>query len=518
MRPEISWTDNTSTAESTWADKAPVLGRRVGGSSAFSPAGTTPSCGLFWPASAWSPSILASTIRGPTSLKQFQLLFSEERYAAGPDLPPALRVMGPYTWRVRMENWQWWLHLPWGHGGFVFDFGAISGLIMTWGAFTRWLGSGHCYTWWVATLFWLAWCPRIGNYRRTGGCCDSSTGHGCSLWCWCFCWVMTRSDHWVTWKELLVAHHGQILRVAPEQLRRATEEEKILIQSPQSELLGVKDMIEGDTFKGPTSHTIYPPTDLALVGLFELSNRLLHPPDAYTGVTLGRAARTLRSAWSSCISNIARCAAIRMAWDRVRARFAGTLGLLPNTCWWAVFPYDWTDWTIWFFTWACSTHSSHSSLVDGENSAIVRHTLVLTNLHGVRRDLLASLLLQLWVWLRSLGSQDIVETAHPDWSGLDPSPVLSVDRRCEPSAVRTNCAGIRMSRFDEMTASADSCFHGTLRSRPKKKSMRMPTLQILHINACHFIKLSDTRRLGRQGHVWPDLWSAKGTGMLPGKL
>ena len=54
----------------------------------------------------------------------------------------------------------------------------------------------------------------------------------------------------------LVAHRRQIFKVAPEQLRRATEEEQIHIQSPQSELLGIKDMIEGGTFKGSSSNFI----------------------------------------------------------------------------------------------------------------------------------------------------------------------------------------------------------------------------------------------------------------------
>jgi hypothetical protein len=57
-------------------------------------------------------------------------------------------------------------------------------------------------------------------------------------------------------KNYLVAHRRQIFKVAPEQLRRATEEEQIHIQSPQSELLGIKDMIEGGTFKGSSSNFI----------------------------------------------------------------------------------------------------------------------------------------------------------------------------------------------------------------------------------------------------------------------
>ena len=50
-------------------------------------------------------------------------------------------------------------------------------------------------------------------------------------------------------KNWIVAHRRQIIRCAPEQLRPATTEERTLISSPQAELLGVKDLIEGGTFK-----------------------------------------------------------------------------------------------------------------------------------------------------------------------------------------------------------------------------------------------------------------------------
>ena len=40
-----------------------------------------------------------------------------------------------------------------------------------------------------------------------------------------------------------------MLRCAPEQVRPATSEERALIATPQVELLGIKDMIEGGTFK-----------------------------------------------------------------------------------------------------------------------------------------------------------------------------------------------------------------------------------------------------------------------------
>ena len=50
-------------------------------------------------------------------------------------------------------------------------------------------------------------------------------------------------------KNLLIAHRKQVLRCAPEQVRPATSEERALIATPQVELLGIKDMIEGGTFK-----------------------------------------------------------------------------------------------------------------------------------------------------------------------------------------------------------------------------------------------------------------------------
>ena len=51
-------------------------------------------------------------------------------------------------------------------------------------------------------------------------------------------------------RNYVVAHRKQIFRVAPEQLRFATTEERTVINSPQAELLGVKDLLEGGTFKG----------------------------------------------------------------------------------------------------------------------------------------------------------------------------------------------------------------------------------------------------------------------------
>ena len=50
-------------------------------------------------------------------------------------------------------------------------------------------------------------------------------------------------------KNYVIAHRKQIFRAAPEQLRPATTEELTLIDTPQTELLGIKDMIEGGTFR-----------------------------------------------------------------------------------------------------------------------------------------------------------------------------------------------------------------------------------------------------------------------------
>ena len=51
-------------------------------------------------------------------------------------------------------------------------------------------------------------------------------------------------------RNFIIAHRKQILRCAPEQLRPATMEEKTLVQTPEAELLGIRDLIEGGTFKG----------------------------------------------------------------------------------------------------------------------------------------------------------------------------------------------------------------------------------------------------------------------------
>ena len=50
-------------------------------------------------------------------------------------------------------------------------------------------------------------------------------------------------------KNYVIAHRRQIFRRAPEQLRPATTEERTLVTSPQAELLGIKDLLEGGTFR-----------------------------------------------------------------------------------------------------------------------------------------------------------------------------------------------------------------------------------------------------------------------------
>lgn len=50
-------------------------------------------------------------------------------------------------------------------------------------------------------------------------------------------------------RNLVLAHRKQILRCAPEQVRYATTEERTLLETSNSDLLGIKDMIEGGAFK-----------------------------------------------------------------------------------------------------------------------------------------------------------------------------------------------------------------------------------------------------------------------------
>lgn len=53
--------------------------------------------------------------------------------------------------------------------------------------------------------------------------------------------------------NLVLAHRKQIFRTAPEQLRPATTEERTLVNTPNTEFLGVKDMLKGGTFQSTRS-------------------------------------------------------------------------------------------------------------------------------------------------------------------------------------------------------------------------------------------------------------------------
>ena len=56
-------------------------------------------------------------------------------------------------------------------------------------------------------------------------------------------------------RNLVIAHRKHIFRCAPEQVRFATSEEKALLNTPQIELLGIKDLIEGGAFKSQQSQS-----------------------------------------------------------------------------------------------------------------------------------------------------------------------------------------------------------------------------------------------------------------------
>ena len=69
-------------------------------------------------------------------------------------------------------------------------------------------------------------------------------------------------------RNVIVAHRKQIFRCAPEQLRPATTEERTMIESPEAELLGIKDLIEVGTFKSKQYIDLvpseYPPSGVEL--------------------------------------------------------------------------------------------------------------------------------------------------------------------------------------------------------------------------------------------------------------
>ena len=50
-------------------------------------------------------------------------------------------------------------------------------------------------------------------------------------------------------RNYVIVHRRQVLRVAPEQLRLATTEERTVLETPGAQLLGIKDLIEGGGFQ-----------------------------------------------------------------------------------------------------------------------------------------------------------------------------------------------------------------------------------------------------------------------------
>ena len=57
-------------------------------------------------------------------------------------------------------------------------------------------------------------------------------------------------------RNYVLAHRKQVLRAAPEQVRSATTEETTLLKTMDVELLGIKDLIEGDAFKSQQFHDL----------------------------------------------------------------------------------------------------------------------------------------------------------------------------------------------------------------------------------------------------------------------
>eukprot|EP00435_Cladocopium_sp_Y103_P006224 s2324_g2.t1 len=70
-------------------------------------------------------------------------------------------------------------------------------------------------------------------------------------------------------RNVIIAHRRSIIRCAPEQVRPATSEEKALIETPGTELLGIKDMIQNGTFRSSQYIDLlsqsYPPQEAEVV-------------------------------------------------------------------------------------------------------------------------------------------------------------------------------------------------------------------------------------------------------------
>ena len=66
-------------------------------------------------------------------------------------------------------------------------------------------------------------------------------------------------------RNVVVCHRTHIFRCAPEQVRFATTEERCLMETPDAQLLGIKDMIDGGTFRSSQYvdllHESYPPQE-----------------------------------------------------------------------------------------------------------------------------------------------------------------------------------------------------------------------------------------------------------------
>ena len=74
-------------------------------------------------------------------------------------------------------------------------------------------------------------------------------------------------------RNIVLAHRNHILRCAPEQVRMATDSERQLIQTPETQLLGIKDMLEGGTFRSSQYVDLlpqsYPPVENVVANLGE---------------------------------------------------------------------------------------------------------------------------------------------------------------------------------------------------------------------------------------------------------
>ena len=51
-------------------------------------------------------------------------------------------------------------------------------------------------------------------------------------------------------KNIVLIDRSHVLRCAPERVRLATHEERQLVETPETQLLGIKDMMESGAFRG----------------------------------------------------------------------------------------------------------------------------------------------------------------------------------------------------------------------------------------------------------------------------